>query len=167
MRQEKIVTLNDRGEELTFKIKEMPATQLQKWLLRAGMILLSSGVLSDLERGQAEDGNIIGAALGAVSRGGISIFKDARIDIDAVQPLIDELLKCCYRMSEGVAVQVTPEIVDAMITDIRTLFALEAEAAKINFNFFGQGKPSDTLGKSGTETARATSRQKISMRSKP
>lgn len=33
MRKEKTVTLNDRGNELTFRIKEMPATRLERWLV--------------------------------------------------------------------------------------------------------------------------------------
>lgn len=35
MRTEKTITLEDRGKQLTFKIKEMAATQLEAWTMRA------------------------------------------------------------------------------------------------------------------------------------
>ena len=43
MRKEEIITINDRGNELTFRIREMPATQLEGWLFRVGTALASTG----------------------------------------------------------------------------------------------------------------------------
>ena len=46
MRKEITVTLNDRGNELTFRIKEMPATKVERWIIRLAGALSATGVFS-------------------------------------------------------------------------------------------------------------------------
>ena len=164
MRKETVITLNDRGNELTFKIKEMSAMQLQKWMLKAGILLARSGVLSKFEQEQINEGNITGTVLNVISTRGISLFREIRIDIDELQALLDELLCCCYRVDGAVNIQLSPDIIDGMIEDVTTLFKLEAEAIKINFGFFDKGGLSD-IRKDSESPKTATSKQKISMRS--
>ena len=46
MRKEITVTLNDRGNELTFRIKEMPATKVERWIIKLAGALSATGVFS-------------------------------------------------------------------------------------------------------------------------
>ena len=49
MRNEEIITINDRGNELTFRIREMPATRLERWLILVGKALASTGFAKDVD----------------------------------------------------------------------------------------------------------------------
>ncbi len=44
MRREVTVTLDDRGNELTFRIREMSALQLERWIMRACLVAARGGV---------------------------------------------------------------------------------------------------------------------------
>ena len=46
MRKEITVTLNDRGNEQTFRIREMPATNVERWIIKLAGALSASGVFS-------------------------------------------------------------------------------------------------------------------------
>ena len=67
----------------------------------------------------------------------------ANVEYEKAQPLLDELLACCARTDAGVEQRCTPDTVDGYIEDVRTLFKLRVEAAKLNFGFFG-ASPSDS-----------------------
>lgn len=67
----------------------------------------------------------------------------ANVEYEKAQPLLDELLACCARTDAGVEQRCTPDSVDGYIEDVRTLFKLRVEAAKLNFGFFG-ASPSDS-----------------------
>ena len=48
-RKEITVTIPDRDRDLTFRIREMPATKLERWVLRALLLLSKSGRGADAE----------------------------------------------------------------------------------------------------------------------
>ena len=140
MRKEKTITIKDRDNELTFKIREMPATRLESWLLRAGLLLAGSGAFDGADvRDASEAINKAGAVL---SKGGISSL--ANIDIEKAQPLLEELLACCTRIDAGIEQQLTPEITDSIIEDVKTLFTLRKEALLLNCGFFLGGEKSES-----------------------
>lgn len=134
MRKEKVIKLNDRGRELTFKIREMPASQLERWLMRA-LLLVSKGANTetglDALRALNADGTVraLAAVCGAVS-------------YDDAQPLLDEMLACCSRVDAGIEQVCTPETVDGYIEDVRTLFRLRVETVRLHFDFFIAESPS-------------------------
>ncbi len=126
MRKEKIITIQDRDQELTFKIKEMPAMQLERWLLGA-ISALASG---DMEFPVTEDrAEIAGYILSNIPRA------IASLDIDKAYPLLNEMLGCCYRTIDRVDEQCNPNTVDAYIMNVQTLFTLRMEAIKLNLGF--------------------------------
>jgi len=154
MRQEKIITLNDRGNELMFKIKEMPALKLESWLIRAGLLLVGSGAFDRRDITNAQEALQQAGAM--LSQNGISAL--AKIDFEKAQPLLDDLLRCCFFISGKTEQQLSPEIVDGIIEDVKTLFELRKEALKINVGFFLQenksdigSKKKDTQGRSNPE----------------
>jgi hypothetical protein len=144
MRKEKTIQLKDRERELVFKIREMPATKLESWILRALMLLAPA-----LGKAGGESVTLTeaGRALQAEGLGLLS-----HVSFDRVKPLLDELLACCVRIDAGVEQVCAPETVDGFIEDVGTLFALRKEALALNLAFFGQGSggPLSFLGKSSS-----------------
>lgn len=161
MRKEKRITVDDRGRELTFKVKEMSALQLERWIVKAGLLLAGSGIL-DSTLASKDAGDVMSKAGQVISEEGLSAL--TKLDFDKAEPLLDDLLACCYHIVEGgVETRLTPGIVDGIIEDVRTLFTLRKEALALNFSFFTVAGQSDTQ-ESGT-TSPAPYRRKISVRS--
>lgn len=132
MRREKTITLRDREQDLTFVIQEMSATQLERWLLRA-LILLSGADMSGLNGQEALDfasGKIASADF-------LRLF--GTMDYAKAEPLLDELLECCTRVVENVQERCTRKTVDNYIQDVATLFALKKEALAMNLAPLGSG----------------------------
>ena len=141
MRNEKIIELEDRGNKLTFKIREMSATQLEDWTMRAVLVLAGAG--SDIPASGGVEG--IGKYLAEHGLAAIGA-----VDYAKAKPLLDEMLGCCSRVIDKMEERVTPETADAYIEDMSTLFKLRLEAFKVNFSFFGSGSPSSSPAKPST-----------------
>ena len=141
MRNEKTIELEDRGNKLTFKIREMSATQLEDWTMRAVLVLAGAG--SDIPAGGGVEG--IGKYLAEHGLAAIG-----NVDYQKAKPLLDEMLGCCYRVIDRMEEKVTPETADAYIKDMTTLFKLRVEAPKVNFSFFGNGSQASTPAKGST-----------------
>ena len=133
MRQEKHITIEDRGGKLDFVIREMSATQLEDWTMRAVLVLAGAG--SDIPA----NGGVEGISKTLAEHGLAAI---GAVDYAKAKPLLDEMLACCSRVVDKMEEKVTPETADAYIMDMSTLFKLRLEAFKVNFSFFGNGSPS-------------------------
>ncbi len=127
-RKEITVDIQDRDQLLTFRIKEMPATRLESWIIRALLLVAGSGA-------QVPGGADIKAAGAFLAEKGLAAL--GNIDFEKASPLLDELLGCCSRVVEKVEERCTPESVDAYILDVGTLFKLRMEAIKLNLGFLG------------------------------
>ena len=130
MRQEKRITIEDRGTKLDFVIREMSATQLEDWTMRACLVLAGAG--SDIPAGGGVEG--IGKYLAEHGLAAVG-----NVDYAKAKPLLDEMLGCCSRVVDRMEEKVTPETADAYVSDMSTLFKLRLEAFKLNFSFFGSG----------------------------
>ena len=140
MRKEVTVTLNDRGNELTFRIKEMPATKVERWIIRLAGALSATGVFSaDVADGVDAQKAIADFLLS----GGLSKLGAVTKDYDEViQPLIDELYTCVEQKVGNAYFALTPDVIDAKIEDVRTLFSLQKEIVKLHLDFFVPGADS-------------------------
>ena len=141
MRNEKTIELEDRGNKLVFKVKEMSATQLEDWTMRADLVLAGAG--SDIPASGGVEG--IGKYLAEHGLAAIG-----NVDYAKAKPLLDEMLGCCYRVMDKMEERVTPETADAYIGEVSTLFKLRLEALKVNFSFFGNGSLSGSPEKANT-----------------
>lgn len=130
MLREKTITLEDSGKQLTFKLRQMAATQLESWTFRLGLVLAAAGSDIPIDKG------VEGAILYLAKHGFAALGK---ISYENAKPLLDEMLGCCYRVVDRVEEQVTVETADAYIENMMTLFRLRLEAFKVNFDFFGRG----------------------------
>ena len=140
MRKEITVTLNDRGNELTFRIKEMPATKVERWIIKLAGALSATGVFSaDVADGVDAQKAIADFLLS----GGLSKLGMVTKDYDEViQPLIDELYTCVEQKVGNAYFALTPDVIDAKIEDVRTLFNLQKEIVKLHLDFFVPGADS-------------------------
>lgn len=118
----KIEEGRDAGK--VFKVEEMPAVQMDRWVTRALCMLGRSG--SGLS---AISGMTMESLLQAFSK---LDFKDS-------EPLLDELLACCSFKKDGSLVRMGGSMTDSVIEDWTTIFKLRIEALKLNLGFLEQG----------------------------
>lgn len=144
MRKEKTVTFDDDGNQLTFRIRQMSATQLESWVIRLGLLFAGSGGKIDVP----SDGGI-GAVIEAFRRNPMTVLSGVKYE--DLRPLYDELLDEVERIDGKIAVKCTPDVLDSFVGDFKTLFQLRWEVLKLNFNFF-----SPTVGQSNTQFSTPT-----------
>ena len=118
----KIEAGRDAGK--VFKVEEMPAVQMDRWVTRALCMLGRSG--SGLS---AIGGSTMEELLQAFSK---LDFKDS-------EPLLEELLACCSFKKDGTLVKMSGSMVDSVIEDWTTIFKLRIEALKLNLGFLEEG----------------------------
>ena len=135
MRKEKTITLDDRGNKLTFKIREMSATDCEFWILRAIKVLGVAGVKVPG-----------GADLAAAARYLIAHTQEvmSALNVGDVRELLDDLLKTCSRVVGKMEEPCSAETVNEYNEDVRTLWALRMAALEVNFGFFGDANRSES-----------------------
>ena len=131
MRKEKIITLNDNGNTLRFKVRQLPATEQEKLIFKT-FLLLANKEIGDIDANEVRknpskflNSKVIFAALQSV-------------DYEKIEPIINTLLSCCYRINGNMEEQCTPETVNGYIENFTTLLALKKAAIEVSFDFFGQ-----------------------------
>lgn len=134
-RKTKELKLNDRGTEKTFRITEMPASKFEWWLIRAGKILLGTGLGNSVDVDSAEDVQQIIAQ---------TLFKDGLkslggVNLEEARELYDDLLRCVEFKNGDFYMQMDPETVDAQIESVKTLFTLRKEALMLHIDFLAAG----------------------------
>ncbi len=157
MRKNKTVIITENGQELKFLIKQMPAMQLARWCGQGLCLLFNS-------RGGASGASGLSCAgalgdPGAPSANAPEEFTTQiqrygnfetlacamALDMANIQPLVDELLTCCYHLSgPNSMTQLTPGVSDGIIGELPTLLKLLAEALALNLDFlWPDGTPTE------------------------
>ncbi len=137
MRKEIEITLLDRGKELIFKIREMPASKLEKWLMKA-VLLIAQSREKNTNLSENDESQISTFA---------HLFASNKLELllelnfEKAEPLLDELLTCVQRKVDSALIAVTPDNIDTFIDDVETLFRLRLEVLKLNLDFFTQEIP--------------------------
>lgn len=114
-------TCEDGGATLHFRIKQMSATQAERFTFKLLLLIGANG-------GKVQTGDL-SSLLGSL----------ASADYDKIQELLTELLSCCAIVKENVEVKLTEENVDGFISERNTLLQLRAEAFKANDFFQTRG----------------------------
>jgi len=136
MRKEEIITINDRGNELTFRIREMPATQLEGWLFRVGTALASTGFAKTEDIADGIDTTKYIANL--LVKDGLRFL--GNLDYEkVVKPLVDDLYSCVEQKVGEAYLAVTADNIDSKVEDIRSLFAIQKAVITLHLGFFGLG----------------------------
>lgn len=136
MRKEEIITVNDRGNELTFRIREMPATKLEGWLFRVGTALASTGFAKTEDIADGIDTTKYIANL--LMKDGLRFL--GNLDYEkVVKPLVDDLYSCVEQKVGEAYLAVTADNIDSKVEDIRSLFAIQKAVITLHLGFFGIG----------------------------
>lgn len=136
MRKEEIITINDRGNELTFRIREMPATQLEGWLFRVGTALASTGFAKTEDIADGIDTTKYIANL--LVKDGLRFL--GNLDYEkVVKPLVDDLYSCVEQKVGEAYLAVTADNIDSKVEDIKSLFAIQKAVITLHLGFFGLG----------------------------
>ena len=141
MLKEKTITINDNGNNLTFKIRQLTATKQEELIIKA-LLLLANKEVGDVSVDNLRENPQrlvnLKMLLGALEK----------VDFLKIKEIADELLGCCYRVVGKMEERCTPETVDGYVEDFRTLFMLKKEAFMLSFDFFGEdGNSRDTASK--------------------
>lgn len=136
MRKEEIITINDRGNELTFRIREMPATKLEGWLFRVGTALASTGFAKTEDIADGIDTTKYIANF--LVKDGLRFL--GNLDYEkVVKPLVDDLYSCVEQKVGEAYLAVTADNIDSKVEDIRSLFAIQKAVITLHLGFFGIG----------------------------
>ena len=144
MLKEKTVTINDNGNPLQFRIKQLTATQQEELIVKA-LLLLANKELGDMDVNELKNYQLNTKALFSALE---------KIDYAKVKEISNVLLGCCYRVVGKMEEKCTPETVDGYIEDFRTLLTLKKEAFALSFDFFQdagnsqEAKPAVSIGRS-------------------
>lgn len=144
MLKEKTITINDNGNPLQFKIKQLTATQQEELIIKA-LLLIANKELGDMDVNDLKNYQLNTKALFSALE---------KLDYARVKELSDILLGCCYRVVGKMEEKCTPETVDGYIEDFRTLLTLKKEAFSLSFDFFHtagnsqEAKPAVSIGRS-------------------
>ena len=131
MRKEKEIKIEEgRDAGKVFKVTEMPAFQMDRWVTRALIAL-----------GKTKKEGIMG--LGAMNMEDL-LSTLSEIDYQVAEPLLQELLECCAFVKNGQSVVLTKDMVDSIVEDWTTLFKLRLEALMLCIGFLEQGDGKDT-----------------------
>lgn len=134
MRKTETVTITAEGRDKgkRFALTEMPATQAEKWALRAFMALAKSGLeIPDDVQNMGMAGI---AALGFQALAGIS-FQDA-------EPLLDEMMACVQCVPSAGVVRV---LIEDDIEEVATRFTLRRDVFELHTGFFSRAAPSTSI----------------------
>lgn len=114
-----------RDSGKVFFIREMPATQTEKWAMRAFLALARSGV--DVPPNIAEAGWAGIAAIGLKAFGGLG-FADA-------EPLMDEMFACVQIIPDPTRPQVIRALIEDDIEEVATRLRLRREVFALHADF--------------------------------
>lgn len=118
----KIEEGRDAGK--VFKVEEMPAVQMDRWMTKAFRLLSKNG----------EDVS----TLTQTSISGL-LMKIICCEEAGSEELLNELLACCSFKKDGVDIIMKGALIDSVIEDWSTLLQLKTEALKLNLGFLEDG----------------------------
>ena len=137
MLKEKIITLNDNGKMLKFKVKQLPATEQEKLIIKI-LLLVANKDVAELDVDKLRENPQ--AAVNAK----VLLSAIEKLDYEKLEPISDMLLSCCYRIVGNMEEQCTPETVNGYVESFWTLLALKKAALEISFDFFEEDGNSQT-----------------------
>ncbi len=122
MRKTTDITIMENDTALRFRIKQMSATQSESWTYRLLMLLAQGAGKGSINELSGGDMSSVFGMLG-------------NVPFEKVEALLDDLLRCCSILKDGIEIQLDANNVDGFIEQRNTLIKLRIEAFKFN-DFF-------------------------------
>jgi len=121
----------DKGK--VFLLTEMPASQAERWALRAFLALARNGVeISDKDKD---------AGLAGLAANGLTLI--GKLPFDEAQALMEEMFTCVKMIPDPQRPSVTRELIEDDIEEISTRFNLRVEVFKLHVDFSEPADPSE------------------------
>lgn len=130
MLKEKVITLNDNGNMLKFKVRQLPATEQEKLIIKI-LLLVANKEIGELDVDKLREN----PQMAINSKVLLSALE--KLDYEKLEPISNTLLSCCYRINGNMEEQCTPETVNGYIESFITLLSLKKAALEVSFDFFG------------------------------
>ena len=142
-----------RDQGKIFLVKEMPATQAEKWALRCFFAIGSSGIeISEMDKR-------LGIA-GLIRHGLTALMK---VPFNVAEPLLDEMLQCVQIQPSAVNSSIVRPMIDGDIEEIRTYFDLRKAVFQLHTDFFTNGAAST----SASAPSQRTQKSSLSIKTRP
>ncbi len=127
MRKTAVITIDSQGRDngKTFLLREMPASQAEKWAMRAFLGLAKSGV--EIPENISEAGMAGIATLGFRALSGITF--------DLLEPLLDEMFECVSVIPDPSRPQVVRALIEDDIEEVGTRLRLRKEVFALHVDF--------------------------------
>ena len=150
MLKEKIITLNDNGNMLKFKVRQLPATEQEKLIIKILLLVANKDVAElDVEKLRENPQIAVNAK--------VIMSAIEKLDYEKIEPISNTLLSCCYRIVGNMEEQCTPETVNGYVESFWTLLSLKKAALEVSFDFFGEdGNSQSTTSKATIEIGKSS-----------
>jgi hypothetical protein len=127
MRKEVVVVISAEGRDKgkTFLLTEMPASQGERWAMRALLALARSGV-------EVPD-DISNAGMAGIAALGLKAFMAVRFD--EIEPLLVEMMECIQSLPDPANRDIRRRLVETDIEEIATRLKLRAEVLSLHTGF--------------------------------
>lgn len=127
MRKTAVVTIASEGRDIgkAFFLKELPASQAEKWAVRAFLALAKSGV--DIPANIRELGIVGVAVTGLKALGGVS-FNEA-------SHLMDEMFSCVQFLPDSSNPELARLLIEDDIEEVQTRWTLRMEVFALHTGF--------------------------------
>ena len=150
MLKEKIITLNDNGNMLKFKVRQLPATEQEKLIIKILLLVANKDVAElDVKKLRENPQMAVNAK--------VIMSAIEKLDYEKIEPISNTLLSCCYRIVGNMEEQCTPETVNGYVESFWTLLSLKKAALEVSFDFFGEdGNSQATTSKETIEIGKSS-----------
>ena len=150
MLKEKIITLNDNGNMLKFKVRQLPATEQEKLIIKILLLVANKDVAElDVKKLRENPQMAVNAK--------VIMSAIEKLDYEKLEPISNVLLSCCYRIVGNMEEQCTPETVNGYVESFWTLLSLKKAALEVSFDFFGEdGNSQATTSKETIEIGKSS-----------
>ena len=150
MLKEKIITLNDNGNTLKFKVRQLPATEQEKLIIKILLLVANKDVAElDVEKLRENPQMAVNAK--------VIMSAIEKLDYEKIEPISNTLLSCCYRIVGNMEEQCTPETVNGYVESFWTLLSLKKAALEVSFDFFEEdGNSQSTTSKATIEIGKSS-----------
>lgn len=126
-----VIDATGRDQGKTFRLTEMPASQVEAWAMRAFLALAKSG--ADVPDALMSSGL---AGLQRLGPGALSGMAYADL-----APLLEEMMACVAIIPDAARPQVIRNLVEDDIEEVTTRLKLRAEVWKLHTGFSHAGSP--------------------------
>ncbi len=112
----------------TFLITEMPASQAERWAMKALLAVARAGI--DLPVGLYEQGSMRTLAV-------LGLQAVTSIQFEEAEPLLDEMMKCVQIVEQ----KATRDLTEDDIEEVRTRLLLRRKVLELHVGFLKAGNP--------------------------